>query len=256
MDALAHYRQSAGLPATSINWGAWGEVGMAAGLDALQQSKMAGRGVALIDPERGVLALERALANGDAQTAVLPVRWAALLEQFPAGQIPPLFAELARATPPRPSRPAPAGDDAAAFRQRLAGASAKERNGLLVERLALHVARVMGMDARSVEPNRPLGDLGIDSLMAVELKNRIDGDLRTSIPVTTLLAGPSIEELAAELGANGDEMPKEPASPSTSSHMLVGQAERPEQLLANLDQLSDDDVNALLGAMLKDQEGA
>ena len=252
LDAMAHRRRADGLPATSINWGAWGEVGMAASLAAGHQGQMAGRGVELIAPDKGVLALERALIEGDAQTAVLPVRWATLLEQFPAGETPPLYAELARAIPPRPSRPS-AGDDPAAFRRQLAAAASEDRVRLLVERLRLHVARVMGMDPQATDTGRSLSDLGIDSLMAVELKNRIDGDLRGSVPVTDLLAGPTIEALAADLAGQIDGPAEVVAAPVAVSN---GDAASPEQILANLDQLSDDDVDAMLEAMLKDQGGS
>ncbi|WP_165360758.1 type I polyketide synthase [Candidatus Chloroploca sp. Khr17] len=251
LDALAHARRAAGLPAVSLNWGAWAEVGMAAALDAGHQGQIAGRGIELIDQARGVLALERALASGDAQAAVLPVRWATLLEQFPAGQMPPLFAELARATPVRPT-PA-TGDDTATFRRLLADTPGDQRQRVLVERLTLHVARVMGLDPQATDPSRSLSDLGIDSLMAVELKNRIDADLRGSVPVTTLLAGPTIEALAAELAPQAGSAPEQPAAPDVSVH---APAPTPDQVLANLDQLSDDDVDAMLNALLNDQGGA
>jgi len=253
LDALAHRRRADGLPALSVNWGAWGEVGMAAALASGHQGQMAGRGVELIAPAKGVLALERALVGGDTQVAVLPVRWAALLEQFPAGQAPPLFAELVRATPTRPDRPA-AADDGAAFRKRLAAAG-DQRQQLLVERLTLHVALVMGLDPQATDPGRSLSDLGIDSLMAVELKNRIDGDLRGSVPVTTLLAGPTITELVAELeGQLGAPSPVELPPPTAADP--AGNGHSPADILANLDQLSDSDVDAMLDAMLKDKEHA
>jgi acyl carrier protein len=168
--------------------------------------------------------------------------------------MPPLFAELARATPARQSRPASA-DEGAAFRQRLAAAPGSERQGLLMERLTQHVARVMGMDLQTIDTGRSLSDLGIDSLMAVELKNRIDGDLRGSIPVTTLLAGPSIEELAGELAGQLDQPASAVQEPAGAMSASNGHPSSPEDVLANLDQLSDDDVTALLDAMLQNQGG-
>jgi acyl carrier protein len=245
LDALAHYRRAQGLPAISINWGAWAEVGMAAALASGQHEHMAGRGVELIAPAQGVLALERALIHGDTQTAVLPLRWSALFAQFDEGTVPPLFAEMAHLAPAPPTKAA-SGDDSAHFRQRLASATASERQGLLVERISLHVARVMGLDPHATDPQRSLSELGIDSLMAVELKNRIDGDLRSSVPVTSLLAGPTIVALAADLATQLDA---HVAAPVPASH-ANGHEASPEQLLANLDQLSDDDVDAMLEDLL------
>lgn len=252
LDALAHRRRAEGLPALSINWGAWGEVGMAAALATEHQGQMAGRGVELIDPEKGVLALEQALTGGAAQVAVLPVRWATLLEQFPEGQVPPLFAELARVTAIRPVRTTRVTDDGLAFRKALAAATLEQRQQLLVERLTIHVAQVMGINHKTTDPNQSLSDLGIDSLMAVELKNRIDGDLRGSLPVTALLAGPTIVELATQLadqhgGTTVNEQQQQAEDGASNGHT-------PADLLANLDQLSDSDVDALLTAMLKDKE--
>jgi NADPH:quinone reductase-like Zn-dependent oxidoreductase/acyl carrier protein len=254
LDAFAHQRRAAGLPAISINWGAWSGAGMAASLAAQQQERLASRGIDSIAPEQGLHALRRLLKRGAAQAAVLPVRWATLLAQFPDSERPPLFAELAQGIPARPQRAAPRQDDAVAFRKRLAESTPAERENLLVQRLAFHLAQVLGLGPLH-EPDLAQGftEFGMDSLMAVELKNRIEADLRVAMPLSALFENTSINALAAKLAAQ--------VSDGSAAATMVEAAPTPAKddqnaqgLLGKLDQLSDDDVDALLNEMLKEQE--
>ncbi len=260
LDALAHHRRALGLPALSVNWGAWSEVGMAAALAESAQRRTAQRGMGSIAPAQGLAALEMLLARGTAQAAVLPIDWRVLREQFPDGEPPRFLAEAAAAAAPaRPKRAAPAAGDAVPFHTTLAAAPRDQRCTVLVERLVWHVAEVTGIERALVEPGRSLSEFGLDSLMAVELKNRIDRDLRGSLALTALLAGPAIEELASELLAGFDgPAPSGGAEPAAAAPEEMaatnGHPLSPEEALANLDQMSNDDVDAMLAALLEDQE--
>ena len=95
LDALAHYRHRRGLPAISINWGPWSEIGLAAAGNYVDQAGSSGSlGVKGIKPQRGVEILGQALEDGGAQLTVLPFDLASLLELYPTAAKIPFFAEV------------------------------------------------------------------------------------------------------------------------------------------------------------------
>ena len=96
LDALSQYRRVQHLPGTSINWGAWSDVGMAARLDRRDRVRLSASGVAPIDPAGGIDALREIMRRDRAQVAVLPIDWTAFARQFDGPGVPPIMAELAR----------------------------------------------------------------------------------------------------------------------------------------------------------------
>jgi myxalamid-type polyketide synthase MxaB len=127
---------------------------------------------------------------------------------------------------------------------------------LLHSYLSGQVARVLGLSRSKLDVQQPLSHLGLDSLMAVELKNRIAVDLEVNVPVVKFLQGFSVDQavtqvldqLAAEIA--NPTTPLVPAVTAQKEHIDQGSA---EQLLANLDQLSDEKVDSLLTEMLADE---
>ncbi|MEZ4867747.1 MAG: type I polyketide synthase [Caldilineaceae bacterium] len=193
MDALAHHRRAAGLPGLAINWGPWAESGMAARLSAREQARWAALGIQPIGPQEGWSLFTRLLGSEQAQIAVLPVTWSRFAEH-PDWQI-PLLAELmtvaAHQQPPHTPR--------TSFLQRLAEAPIAEREDLLIAHLQAEVAKVLGI--RDL-PAREQGffALGLDSLMAIELKNRLDTTLETSLPATLVFESSNVEEMGKYIG--------------------------------------------------------
>jgi amino acid adenylation domain-containing protein len=87
LDILAHYRRRQGLPALSINWGPWSDIGLVA-------SGAGARGVKSITPQRGLEAFGEALAHDGAQLTILPFDIASLLELYPTAARMPFFADV------------------------------------------------------------------------------------------------------------------------------------------------------------------
>jgi amino acid adenylation domain-containing protein len=196
LDSLAEHRRALGLPALSLDWGAWSEVGAAA--ERGVEGRVDRQGVGIIPPDAGLDLFERLLGQPAARVGILPVDWPRFLERL-TGAVPPFLEEMSAET--SASRPTVSGGAAGAeIRRRLGAASPDERRTLLVEHLRTEAAEVLGFGpARPVEPWRPLQELGLDSLMAVELKNRVELGLGLSLPLGGVLEGSSVDDLAGTL---------------------------------------------------------
>jgi hybrid polyketide synthase/nonribosomal peptide synthetase FtdB len=196
LDALAHYRRGRGLPALSIDWGLWGGVGMAEGLGAEDLATLVARGMGTIPAPRGLDLFTRLLASTRAQVAVLPVNWRRWRELYPAftasrfleGVVPPDIRSRAGAGSP-------------SLRAAILDAPTAERVDRLRDYLLARVAEVLRLDVAGLDPGEPIGTLGLDSLMALELRSRVEADSGISIPMVRLLQGPSVDALVNELAS-------------------------------------------------------
>jgi len=178
MDALAHYRRGLGLPGLSINWGPWENAGMATTLDSRSQKKLVAQGMESISPEQGMEILRNLLKSSAAQVGVLPVNWLKFLQQFPEGKL-PLFLEAFKVTSEQPPL-----KEQTEFLQQLEAATVSDRRNLLTTHICSHVAKVLGLSSPElVDIQQGLLDLGMDSLMAVELRNHLQTSLGCSIPL-------------------------------------------------------------------------
>ncbi|MEV8434559.1 type I polyketide synthase [Streptomyces chartreusis] len=197
LDALAAHRRAAGLPATSVAWGAWGETGMATepGLAA----ELARRGVHPMDPDTALAALQRALDEDVSALTVTATDWAAFLPAFTAARPSPLLSELARATGPGPAD-APEPEDGPGLRERLAELPDVERTRLLLDLVRTEAAATLGHSgADAVPAERALRDLGFDSVSAVDLRNRLKAVTGLALPASLVFDHPNATAVAAHL---------------------------------------------------------
>jgi acyl carrier protein len=119
--------------------------------------------------------------------------------------------------------------------------------------LSEQVARVLGLSASKLDLQQPLSNLGLDSLMAVELKNRIAVDLKVNVPVVKFLQGFSVDQAVTQVL---DQLTAEGSNPSAAPQRQEEQKDKgnAQHLLANLDRLSDEEVDSLLTDMLADEK--
>ncbi|MFL6335826.1 MAG: SDR family NAD(P)-dependent oxidoreductase, partial [Pyrinomonadaceae bacterium] len=198
IDALAHYRRAAGLPGLSINWGPWAEVGQAA------RPELDGRlslGVfnSLL-PEQGLKVFGALLHQDLAQVGVLPINWSRFSEVYPTGRKNPLISHLISESlrgRMRNETPAKAADTLT--RDALLTAPPDERQRLLESYLCERIAHTLGSSPSGLDVHQPLNRLGLDSLMAIELKTAVETNLGVVLPISVLLQGPDTIELAAEI---------------------------------------------------------
>lgn len=239
VDALAHLRRSEGLPGLSINWGPWSELGMAAA-QANRGQRAADFGLAGISPEQGTAILLHLLGGDRPQVAAMDLDLDQLRQSWPQMAAMPVFSEL-MGTPAAPPAPPPAAEETthAAPPQPSAGilaaiqrAPAGECGRILDDYLREQTARVLQLSVADVDSRQPLNRMGIDSLMSVELRNRIESDLKVNVPLVSFLEGDALDDLAAAI-----------------RRQIGGQPEEDESLeraLQQIEQMSDEEVEALL----------
>ncbi|MCP4687230.1 MAG: SDR family NAD(P)-dependent oxidoreductase, partial [Desulfobacterales bacterium] len=244
LDALAHHRRARGLPALSVNWGAWSHAGAAARRGVDQRVKRKGMGA--ISPARGVEILERLMSGARPRVGVAPIHWPVFLQQFSAGPPPRFLSERIRGEK-QEKRRSRGRTDSADLSRSLDGASGPERRALLTAHLRERTAAVLRLDPDQTDERLPLNKMGLDSLMAVELRNSIRKTLGPDIPMVKFLEGLSIADLVLEvekrLAPAGEKSREKRQTPRSAREITPDEA---AELLANLDQLSDEEVEALL----------
>ena len=198
LDGLAHDRRSHGLPCLSINWGPWAEVGMAA--RASGSRAPASRVMHPLAPAQALAALERLFEKGGpAQAAAMSVDWAMLARSFNGQQPPALISDLlqdkartvatksARESGPRLSL------------QELLATAPPRRHAQLLAHVQKNLAQVMALDSPELDPEESMSNLGLDSLMALELQHSLEESFGTKLPLELLMGIPSLNEFVTRL---------------------------------------------------------
>jgi acyl carrier protein len=188
-------------------------------------------------PEQGVRLMERMVELDLVQCMGISMDWGKILGSY----TPPLLSRLAEEVL---AGEGPTKKDSS-VRKDILAAEPGERRGLVEGFLVEQIAQVLKCSPTRVDAHEPLNRLGIDSLMAVELKNRVEADLETNLPVTALLQGPSLSQLAAQL-LEGLDAPTadDPSAPEEDG------------LEAQVEGLTDDEVEDMLRDMMAKEEKA
>ncbi|MFK3985770.1 type I polyketide synthase [Micromonospora sp. NPDC050397] len=198
LDGLAQLRRAQGLPATSLAWGLWASAsGMTAHLGEREQRRLTRRGAAALEPAEGMALFDAALATGDPVSVPVKLDLAALRKQAAAGQLSPLLRGLVR--PPRRTARADAGSQQS-YAQRLAGLPPADQRQVLLDLVRGQAAAVLGRgDGEAINTEQAFKELGFDSLLAVELRNRLNTSTGVRLPVTLVFDYPTPLELAHQL---------------------------------------------------------
>jgi acyl transferase domain-containing protein/acyl-CoA synthetase (AMP-forming)/AMP-acid ligase II/acyl carrier protein len=241
LDGLAHARRAWGLPALSLDWGPWAS-GMALETDSSDRARWQRSGLGLLAPEQGLALLGQALASPAVQAIVAAVDWRQLAAALPVlrAMVAPLAGQAAlpaaQAVPP------------SALRSRLDAALPEARAELLVAHVRTEVGRILRLDrAEALDRGQPLMDLGLDSLMTIELRDSLSRLVGRALPATLLFKYPTIAALANFLEQELWGEALMPSGPSESeladaaaraAVAELSQAEALELLSMELDQLA------------------
>jgi NAD(P)-dependent dehydrogenase (short-subunit alcohol dehydrogenase family)/acyl carrier protein len=253
MDMLAQRRAAEGLPALSINWGAWGEVGSVMAYDA--EKLLNSQGIGIMSPTDGLAVLEYLLRQPASQVAVSPMDWPKFVSQYTG--TPRYFHEMmarnsnvndGHSRPKTATQPLTVADS---FVTQLAEATPSRRQTMLVTLILEQAAHVLGLQPENVSEELPLSDYGLDSLMAVELRNLIGQGLgvKRSLPATLVFDYPTIDEISQYLLRNvlalgsQESQAHEPEVTTQAGNATTMDA------MSALEHLSDDEVDRLFAQL-------
>lgn len=198
LDGFAEYRRRRGLPATTINWGALAEVGVAARNSQVEQVLNAA-GLRSMHIDHALFALGQAIKMDLPQIGIFEVDWARWRATHPGGVNAALFeslyAELAE------SSDGSGLDPHQQLLHRLAALEPQARTDYMQSLLSEELARVLQMPASQIDVQQNVMSLGIDSLMAVELQTALQGKFALQLSAMELTRGLSVSQLAARLYA-------------------------------------------------------
>ncbi|MFF8268228.1 SDR family NAD(P)-dependent oxidoreductase [Streptomyces sp. NPDC016562] len=228
LDALAHERRARGLSAVSLAWGWWGsDGGLTGGLSTVDRGRLSALGLTAMSAEEGLALFDAAVAQDRA--LCVPARLdLAGLQRRDAEAVPSVLRSLVRGGVRRARAEDASADSGLAAR--VAGLAEGERRRVILDVVRGHVSGVLGYGpGQLVGVDIPFKGLGFDSLMAVELRNRLNRATGLRLPATLVFDYPTVQELAEHLDTSldaGDGPGIEPilADLGKIEHLLTGPA--------------------------------
>ena len=239
LDSLAHHRHALGLPALTVNWGVLGGDGYVARNERVAEF-LARQGTSALSPREVTSLLDSCLKAGTTQVMAIRVDWAKWRQFFRGMQENPLLERIFAAA--EGTEPVTTIND---MRLRIEAASPEELEGLIRQAVRDAVGSVLRVRPDTLRDDQPLTDLGLDSLMGVEIENSIESSLGVAMPPASLIRARTIGQIVALLG---EQMGVKKSIEAVSSNR--GQITGPETASTdevNLEALSDDQIEALLG---------
>ena len=220
----------------------WTRVGMAKAVGERRENQWLRQGMKTISPEQGLEVLDHLIRHGSPQVGVMNVDWQVFFDQFAIKEEPPLLADIAGEIRLK-MRAAPPAKEEDGLVRRLERAFPSERRGLLAEHIRSRISEVLALDSDfALDARKPLIELGLDSLVAVELRNHLTGSIGRPLPATLLFDCPTLDELTGYLLR---EILRLESPSATRSHAQTEDDELAE-LLGEIEHLPEDKVEATL----------
>ena len=267
LDGLAHYRRSQGLKGLSINWGAWADVGFLAKIsEATRELWTTAEGVEPMSPQLGIQLFERLLDQPGAQYGAFIVNWGIWLKYFVSNKMafPPLIADLVdssvlnkKQTRRIPQTTSKLETESASFADALRSAPPNQRQARLTAYVRAELAQILGRRDTQLDVQKGFFEMGLDSLMSVELRTRLQSGLDCALPPTLTFNYPTIEQLVQHLLINvlrlavSTEVEEEALAESAQVEPEIPVLEEDEDeddlsaLLSEIDALPDDLVEEM-----------
>ncbi len=243
LDALAHERHRLGLPGLTINWGVLGGEGYVARNERVAEF-LARQGTAALTPGEVMSLMESFLVAGADQVAAIRVDWNKWRQSFRGMSENPLLERVFASTVESQDGHGAASD----WRPRIEAASAAEKEGVICQAVREVVAGVLRLKPDSLRDDQPLTDLGLDSLMGVEIENSIESAIGVALPPTSLMRARTIGQIAVlineHMGNTTTTGAAKPGAKAAAPAVVEAPAASAEEV--DLDALSDEEIERLL----------
>ncbi|MGE2736151.1 type I polyketide synthase [Mycolicibacterium vaccae] len=223
LDGLTWQLRAGGIAATTVNFGPWA-AGMA---DAQSRARLEQRGIRTLGPADALAGLTDAVAAGSPQTVVVRIDWARFLPLYQQTGRRAFLSELERELPTTTDT-APTGTTPLV--ERLTQAPVQQRRRLLIDYLRNAVAEVTRVDAAEIREDAGFFDIGMDSLMAVELRRRIEQGVGKEIPATLAMDHPRLSDVADYL--LGDVLGFDDHAPRPAQVTVTARTDEPIAVVA------------------------
>ena len=222
LDALAHARRSQGLPAIAINWSAWQNTGLASNTKTTNSLKQ--KGIGAIAPGLAVDILEQLLSESLTQIGVIPIDWEKynnpVIERY-SNNSPIVKTDL---------------------KQQLIDADPSQRLNMALAQISQQVENILGIEnIEQIDIDLGFSDLGLDSLASVELRNKVQSGYDLKLSATAIFDYPNIKALANYL-----------LTLIFKNHLASQKDEETDSLLHQLENITDEEAEALILDRLKD----
>jgi NAD(P)-dependent dehydrogenase (short-subunit alcohol dehydrogenase family) len=244
LDALAHHRRALGLPALTVNWGVLGGAGFVARNERVGEF-LARQGTHEVSPGEVTALLESFLRAGTDQAIAIRVDWAKWRSFFRGMQENPLL-ERIFATIENEE----AGGTTSDWRNRIESAAPAEKLAVICQAVREVVGSVLRVKPDSLRDDQPLTDLGLDSLMGVEIETSLEAAVGVALPPASLMRARTIGQIGALIAGHMGGAPAAAAEPAPVAAPAVAADE------VDLDALSDEDIDQLLGSETEELKGA
>ncbi len=234
LDSLAHHRQALGLPALSVNWGVLGGEGFVARNERVADF-LARQGTIAISPGEATALLESFLRAGSAQAISIRVDWRKWRQFFRGMQENPFLERIFAALENEESVGATNN-----WRSRIDAASPAEKQAVICQAARETIGFVLRVKPDSLRDDQPLTDLGLDSLMGVEIETSLEAAVGVPLPPTSLMRARTIGQIASLIAGHlGGAAPVAESTPVSAQTEATG--------AVDLDAISDEEIERLLG---------
>jgi acyl transferase domain-containing protein/ubiquinone/menaquinone biosynthesis C-methylase UbiE/acyl carrier protein len=247
LDMLAHYRTARGLPALTVNWGGVGEVGYVVNSTEMTE-KLDRFGVTLMPLSETLDTLDELISSDAVQVTVAQIEWKDVSRIF-GSRVPARFCDLMGTITNDESRTTVSADVHAILE-----AGTAELPALLGTYIREQLARAIGISPNRIDLQQSLLSLGVDSLIALEMRNRLNADLDLNIPLAKLMQSESIEAFAAyiadrlQAGTRSESTPVTKILPDTRSELPLSGPDA-ANLLERIDDLTDEEIERHLSLL-------